>query len=43
MLCNLLQMFPSEKYDHLVDGWKNKVKYIASGDQKWGMIKAVKL
>jgi len=38
-----LQMFPADKYDHLVDGWKNKIKYIASGDQKWGMIKAVKL
>lgn len=36
------QLFPEADYDHLVQGWHNKIGYIASGDHKWGVIKAVK-
>lgn len=36
------QLFPDSDYDHLVQGWHNKIGYIDSGDHKWGVIKAVK-
>jgi phosphoethanolamine N-methyltransferase len=36
------QMFPEADYEHLVQGWTNKIGYIGSGDHKWGVIKAVK-
>jgi len=37
-----MQMFPDSDYDHLVQGWHNKIGYIDSGDHKWGVIKAIK-
>lgn len=34
-----IKMFP---YEHLIEGWKSKLGYIACGDMKWGVIMAVK-
>jgi len=37
-----MQLFPDADYEHLVQGWHNKIGYIDSGDHKWGVIKASK-
>lgn len=37
-----IQMFPDADYEHLVQGWRNKIGYIDAGDHKWGVIKAMK-
>uniref|UniRef100_A0A915JBH6 phosphoethanolamine N-methyltransferase n=1 Tax=Romanomermis culicivorax TaxID=13658 RepID=A0A915JBH6_ROMCU len=37
-----MQMFSAEKFDYLISGWKNKIRYIDSGCHKWGVLKAIK-
>jgi len=37
-----MKRFSEEKFIKLTQGWKNKLDYIAAGDQKWGLFMAVK-
>lgn len=39
---DFLKKFSKEEFEHLTQGWKNKMEYIAAGDHKWGLFRATK-